>query len=82
MAEVVAEYDPTTLPVRLKVATMASCLLGILLAALDQTVVATAGPKMQEDLHIAPALYAWMTTSYVVVDIWMGKPQGITAKSE
>ncbi len=45
---------------------MACSLLGILLAALDQTVVATAGPKMQADLHIAPAMYAWMTTSYVV----------------
>ena len=66
MADAVAEYDPTTLPVRLKVATMASSLLGILLAALDQTVVATAGPAMQRDLHIAPALYAWMTTSYIV----------------
>lgn len=66
MSDAAVAYDPTALPRRQKVVTMAASLLGILLAALDQTVVATAGPKMQEDLHIAPALYAWMTTSYVV----------------
>jgi EmrB/QacA subfamily drug resistance transporter len=59
-------HDPTTLGKRENVAAMAASVLGILLAALDQTVVATAGPTMQKDLHIAPSLYAWMTTSYVV----------------
>lgn len=50
---------------------MGSSLLGIFLAALDQTVVATAGPTMQKDLHVAPSLYVWMTTSYVVASTVM-----------
>jgi EmrB/QacA subfamily drug resistance transporter len=49
-----------------KVFTMLGALLGLLLAALDQTIVATAGPRIQKDLHIAPALYVWITTSYLV----------------
>lgn len=49
-----------------KVFTMLGALLGLLLAALDQTIVATAGPRIQQDLHIAPALYVWITTSYLV----------------
>lgn len=58
-----------------KIFTMVGSLLGLFLAALDQTIVATAGPAMQRDLHIAPSLYAWITTSYVVastvfVPIW------------
>ena len=35
-----------------KVFTMLGALLGLLLAALDQTIVATAGPRIQKDLHI------------------------------
>ena len=46
--------------------TLAGTLLGVLLAALDQTIVATAGPLIQRDLHIAPSLYAWITTAYLV----------------
>ncbi|HEU0037194.1 MAG TPA: MDR family MFS transporter [Kofleriaceae bacterium] len=49
-----------------KVSTMAGTLLGLLLAALDQTIVATAAPVIQRDLRIEPALYAWITTSYLV----------------
>src|SRR6185436_4939938 len=49
-----------------KVFTITGSLLGLLLAALDQTVVATAGPEIQKDLHIAPSLYVWITTSYLV----------------
>jgi EmrB/QacA subfamily drug resistance transporter len=49
-----------------KVFTMLGALLGLLLAALDQTIVATAGPRIQKDLHIEPALYVWITTSYLV----------------
>lgn len=50
-------------------------MLGLLLAALDQTIVATAGPDIQRDLHIEPGLYTWITTSYLVastvlVPIW------------
>ncbi len=58
-----------------KIFTLAGTMLGLLLAALDQTVVATAGPKMQKDLSIEAALYAWITTAYVLastvlVPIW------------
>ncbi|MDB4958013.1 MAG: Drug resistance transporter EmrB/QacA subfamily, partial [Myxococcales bacterium] len=49
-----------------KVFTMLGALLGLLLAALDQTIVSTAGPKIQKDLHIEPALYPWITTAYLV----------------
>jgi len=49
-----------------KVFTITGSLLGLLLAALDQTVVATAGPYIQKDLHIEASLYVWLTTSYLV----------------
>ena len=60
---------PSELPVltkRQRVATMVAALLGLLLAALDQTIVATAGPTIQHDLHIDPSLYVWITTAYLV----------------
>ncbi|MDQ2670168.1 MAG: MFS transporter, partial [Gemmatimonadota bacterium] len=38
----------------------------LLLAGLDQTIVATAGPSIQRDLAIPPSLYAWITTAYLV----------------
>lgn len=41
-------------------------LLAMFLAALDQTVVATAGPEMQKALHIDASLYTWITTAYLV----------------
>ncbi|HSJ65568.1 MAG TPA: MDR family MFS transporter [Gemmatimonadaceae bacterium] len=46
--------------------TLTGVLLALLLAGLDQTIVATAGPAIQRDLQIAPALYAWLTTAYLV----------------
>lgn len=49
-----------------KVFTLAGTLLAMFLAALDQTVVATAGPDMQRSLHLAPGLYTWITTAYLV----------------
>lgn len=49
-----------------KVLTLVGVLMALFLAALDQTVVATAGPKIQEGLGIAPSLYTWLTTSYLV----------------
>ena len=51
---------------RQKVFTMLGALLGLLLAALDNTIVSTAGPAIQKDLHIEPALYVWITTAYLV----------------
>lgn len=61
-----AMYEPESLSHGQKVATMIGALLGLLLAALDQTIVSTAGPFIQKDLAIAPALYVWITTAYLV----------------
>jgi len=63
-----AEFDLTT---REKVFTIVGTLLAMFLAALDQTIVGTAGPAMQRDLHIAPALYPWITTAYLVASTVM-----------
>jgi EmrB/QacA subfamily drug resistance transporter len=49
-----------------KVLTLAGMLLAMFLAALDQTVVATAGPDIQKALAIEPSLYTWITTAYLV----------------
>ncbi|MCP3102495.1 MFS transporter [Myxococcus sp. K15C18031901] len=54
-----------------KVFTLLGALLGLLLAALDQTIVATAGPSIQADLHIPPSLYPWLTTAYLVASTMM-----------
>jgi EmrB/QacA subfamily drug resistance transporter len=63
--------DYTSLPHRQKVLTLAGTLMGMLLAALDQTIVATAGPAIQKSLHIDPSLYVWLTTSYLVASTVM-----------
>ena len=63
--------DYTQLPHRQKVLTLVGTLMGMLLAALDQTIVATAGPAIQKDLAIDPALYVWLTTSYLVASTVM-----------
>jgi EmrB/QacA subfamily drug resistance transporter len=69
-------YEPaSTLTKQQKVFTMIGSVLGLLLAALDQTIVATAGPAIQRDLHIKPSLYVWITTAYLVastvlVPVW------------
>ncbi len=49
-----------------KIFTLAGVLLGMLLGALDQTIVATAGPVIQRDLAIPASLYAWITIAYLV----------------
>jgi EmrB/QacA subfamily drug resistance transporter len=57
---------PESLTTAQKVFTMIGALLGLLLAALDQTIVATAAPKIQYELAITPSLYVWITTAYLV----------------
>ncbi|WP_233262234.1 MDR family MFS transporter [Vitiosangium sp. GDMCC 1.1324] len=54
-----------------KAVTLTGVLLALLLAALDQTIVATAGPAMQVDLHMDAAHYPWLTTSYLVASTVM-----------
>ncbi|MFL5580765.1 MAG: MDR family MFS transporter, partial [Gemmatimonadaceae bacterium] len=51
--------------------TLAGVLVSLMLAALDQTIVATAGPAIQRDLRIPPSLYPWITTSYLVASTVM-----------
>src|SRR5512143_1122111 len=58
--------EAQALPMGQKVATMIGALLGLLLAALDQTIVSTAGPFIQKDLGIEPGIYVWITTAYLV----------------
>ena len=58
-----------------KIFSFVGVLLALLLGALDQTVVATAGPTIQKKLDIAPSMYAWITTAYLVsstvlVPVW------------
>jgi EmrB/QacA subfamily drug resistance transporter len=61
-----ADAHPTGLTRAERVATLTGVLLGLLLAGLDQTIVSTAGPAIQRDLRIAPSLYPWITTAYLV----------------
>lgn len=51
--------------------TLLGVMLGLLLAALDQTIVATAGPAIQADLRIPASLYPWITTAYLVASTMM-----------
>jgi len=46
--------------------TLVGVMLGIFLGALDQTIVATAGPVIRDDLALPTSLYAWITTAYMV----------------
>ncbi|MFN3266018.1 MAG: MDR family MFS transporter [Deinococcales bacterium] len=49
-----------------KIFTLIGAFLGVLLAALDQTIVATAGPSIQADLNIEASLFGWVSTAYLV----------------
>src|SRR6476469_2549413 len=53
------------LPRRALVLTMAGLMLALLLAALDQTIVGTAMPRIVADLH-GFEHYAWVTTAYLL----------------
>ncbi len=46
-------------------------MLGMFLAALDQTIVTTAARSMQLDLALPDALYGWIMTSYMVASVVM-----------
>jgi EmrB/QacA subfamily drug resistance transporter len=59
--------EPTReLTPREKTFTLVGVLLGMLLAALDQTIVSTAGPAIQRDLQMPAQHYAWITTAYML----------------
>ncbi|HEY1088319.1 MAG TPA: MFS transporter, partial [Archangium sp.] len=59
-------HDATQLTPRQKAQALTGMLLAMFLAALDQTVVATAGPDMQRALNMDASLYTWITTAYLV----------------
>jgi MFS family permease len=63
--------DAASLPRPQVIATLAGVLLSLLLAGLDQTIVSTAGPAIQRDLAMAPSLYPWITTAYLVASTVM-----------
>ena len=54
-----------------KTFTLIGAFLGVLLAALDQTIVSTAGPTIQKALNIDNSLYSWITTAYLVASTVM-----------
>jgi EmrB/QacA subfamily drug resistance transporter len=58
--------DPQPISSQVRLFTMIGMVLALLLAALDQTIVATAGPEIQKSLNIQPSLYTWLTISYLV----------------
>jgi len=51
---------------REKFLALAGTLAALMMAGLDNTIVATAGPAIQRDLLIPASLYPWITTSYLV----------------
>jgi EmrB/QacA subfamily drug resistance transporter len=67
--------DPPTeanaLSRRDKILALGGTLAALLMAGLDHTIVATAGPEIQRDLLIPAALYAWITTAYLVASTVM-----------
>ncbi|MEZ4360549.1 MAG: MDR family MFS transporter [Kofleriaceae bacterium] len=70
-----ADGAPAALTSAQRSLTLLGVLLGMFLAALDQTIVSTAGPRIIEDLHISPTLYDWLSASYnlastLLVPIW------------
>jgi EmrB/QacA subfamily drug resistance transporter len=61
-----AQTDTQTISNQARLMTMIGMILALLLAALDQTIVATAGPAIQKSLGIQPSLYTWLTIAYLV----------------
>src|SRR3569833_2155568 len=53
------------LPKRRVMAVMSGVMLGVLLAALDETIVAAAGKMNADELH-GQSLQAWATTAYLI----------------
>lgn len=64
------EHDAALLPARTKLFVLAAVLVGLFLAALDQTIVATALPAIVADLS-GIRLLAWVSTGYLVASTTM-----------
>ncbi len=67
---IIAEHDASLLPARTKLFILAAVLVGLFLAALDQTIVATALPAIVADLS-GIRLLAWVSTGYLVASTTM-----------
>lgn len=65
------EDQPAVFSRRDKTLALAGTLAALFMAGLDQTIVATAGPEIQRDLQIPAALYAWITTAYLIASTVM-----------
>jgi EmrB/QacA subfamily drug resistance transporter len=65
--------DPALqLPHRRKMEIMVAIMLGLFLAALDQTIVGTALPTIVGDLHGSNELYTWVVTIYLLTSTISG----------
>jgi EmrB/QacA subfamily drug resistance transporter len=62
----IAPTPTATLSPQARTLTLVGIVFALLLGALDQTIVATAGPAIQKDLNIPASLYAWLTIAYLV----------------
>lgn len=58
--------DPLKVSDRARGQILLGVILALLLGALDQTIVSTAGPAIQTDLKISSSLYTWLTIGYLV----------------
>ncbi|MFN8620687.1 MAG: MDR family MFS transporter [Chloroflexota bacterium] len=68
-----AAKDPALfLPQRRKMEILFAILLGLFLAALDQTIVGTALPTIVGDLHGSNELYTWVITIYLLTSTISG----------
>jgi EmrB/QacA subfamily drug resistance transporter len=68
-----ASKDPALqLPHRRKMEILVAVLLGLFLAALDQTIVGTALPTIVGDLHGSNELYTWVITIYLLTSTITG----------
>jgi len=75
MTQAVATAVPAGVDPRTRTQIVAAVLLGLFLAALDQTVVGTALPKIVTDLH-GNDIYTWAFTAYILTSTISGPIYG------
>src|SRR5256714_4945892 len=75
MTQAVARAVPAGVDPRTRTQIVAAVLLGLFLAALDQTVVGTALPKIVTDLH-GNDIYTWAFTAYILTSTISGPIYG------
>src|SRR4029078_9956842 len=75
MTQAVQTATPAGVDPRTRTQIVAAVLLGLFLAALDQTVVGTALPKIVPELH-GNDIYTWAFTSYILTSTISGPIYG------